>query len=170
TSNIDAAVLDAATRLIEGGAVLAPIVEQSLNRRPFSLVKLWGLVLPTVRLEERVIWATVSRLQLDAAGHAGVDAKLSSFLVTVDEADMSAVFAEKIEDGQAAVECSFRAKPGFNVSDLAFSFGGGGHPPASGCTILGELEQVAAQVVPALQQARRQQNLEAADMIRGQSA
>lgn len=48
------------------------------------------------------------------------------------------------------VECSFRAKPGFNVSDLAFSLGGGGHPPASGCTVPGTLDQVTAKVVPML--------------------
>ncbi|HXF64132.1 MAG TPA: DHHA1 domain-containing protein, partial [Caldilineaceae bacterium] len=56
-----------------------------------------------------------------------------------------------------AVECSFRAKPGFDVAQLAFSFGGGGHPPASGCTIPGALAEVTAQVIPALKAARRMQ-------------
>ena len=56
----------------------------------------------------------------------------------------------------SVVECSFRAKPGFDVAQAAFSFGGGGHPAASGCTITGKLEDVGAQVIPVLKQSRRQ--------------
>jgi oligoribonuclease NrnB/cAMP/cGMP phosphodiesterase (DHH superfamily) len=73
---------------------------------------------------------------------------MSSMLVSTIGADMSATFSEKVdEDGQPAVECSFRAKPGFNVSDLAFELGGGGHPPASGCTVSGSLAEVSERVV-----------------------
>ena len=38
------------------------------------------------------------------------------------------------EKGRSTVECSFRAKPGFNVGTVALALGGGGHPAASGCT------------------------------------
>ena len=50
-----------------------------------------------------------------------------------------------------------RAKPGFDVSRLAFSFGGGGHPAASGCTVKGTLPDVIAQVTPVMKAARRSQ-------------
>ncbi|MEZ4729176.1 MAG: DHHA1 domain-containing protein [Caldilineaceae bacterium] len=86
------------------------------------------------------------------------DGQLSSMLVTAVEADISATFTEKVDEtGQLAVECSFRAKPGFDVGSLAFQLGGGGHPPASGCTIPGTLPDVTAQVVAALKAARRRQ-------------
>ena len=71
---------------------------------------------------------------------------------------MSAVFSETVtHKGQPAVECSFRAKPGFDVSQLAYSYGGGGHPPASGCTLPGTLSEVMAVVVPAMKQTRQNQ-------------
>lgn len=159
TSNTDANVLDAAMRLMRGGADLAAITAQTLNRRPHSLIKLWGSVLSTVDLADGVIWATVSQAQFQASGYGSDnDLYLSSMLVATIEADMSATFAEKSDAaGQAVVECSFRAKPGFDVATLAFELGGGGHPPASGCTLPGTLGDVSRRVVGLLQDARRQQ-------------
>ena len=159
TSNTDANVLEAAMRLVQGGADLASITARTLNRRPFSLVTLWGSMLSDVHLEEGVIWATVSQEQFAAAGYdSDSELNLSSLLVSTIEADMSATFAEKrAEDGSPVVECSFRAKPGFDVATLAFSLGGGGHPPASGCTLPGPLQDVAQRVVGLLQDARRRQ-------------
>jgi phosphoesterase RecJ-like protein len=58
------------------------------------------------------------------------------------------------------VECSFRAKPGFNVGDLAFQLGGGGHAPASGCTLPGSLAEVVERVVALLIEERRRQKIE----------
>jgi phosphoesterase RecJ-like protein len=155
TSNTDAAVLETAMRLMRGGASLAQITQRTVNRQPFSLIKLWGLILPTVQLEDGVIWATADQTLFARAGMEVTDISLSSFLVTADEADMSAVLVEKLDgQGRSVVECSFRAKPGFDVAQLAFQFGGGGHPPASGCTVPGSLLQVVAQVIPALKAAR----------------
>ena len=155
TGNTTADVLEAAMRLIRAGADLADITEQTLNRRPFSAIRLWGLVLPAVQLDEHIIWTTISREQMAVAQHDGSDLQLSSWLITASEADISAVFLEKVdEQGRPAVECSFRAKPGFDVSGLAYALGGGGHPPASGCTLPGALDAVTAQVLPALKQVR----------------
>lgn len=159
TSNTDTDVLEAAMQLTRGGANLAQITAQTLNRRPYSMVRLLGLVLPHVQLEDHVIWVTVTQEQLAAAGQdpAG-DLGLSSMLIATVEADMSASFTEKSDEtGAPTVECSFRAKPGFDVSGLAFALGGGGHPPASGCTLPGTLPEVTAQVVAMLQTARREQ-------------
>jgi len=158
TSNTTPAVLETAMHLQEAGANLAAIVQRTLNRMPFSTLKLWGLVLPDVHLEDGVLWATVSREQISAAGQPNGETKLNSIFSTIIEADISAVLTEKIgKSGRSAVECSFRAKPGFAVGELALSFGGGGHPPASGCTVAGSLAEVVALVVPALKEARRQQ-------------
>jgi phosphoesterase RecJ-like protein len=159
TSNTGAEVLEAAMRLMQGGANLTTITQRTVNRRPFSLIRLWGLILPTVRLAEGVIWATADQACFAEAGHGlDDDIGLSGHLVTADEADISAVLTETRDAaGALAVECSFRAKPGFDVAELAFSFGGGGHPAASGCTIAGTLAEVEALVVPAAQAARRRQ-------------
>ncbi|MBK8048421.1 MAG: bifunctional oligoribonuclease/PAP phosphatase NrnA [Anaerolineales bacterium] len=161
TSNTTPEVLEAAMRLQRAGADLSMIVQRTLNRMPFSALQLWSLVLPSVQLEDGVLWGVVTRDQLRDAGQPNDDSKLNSIFATIIEADISAVFTEKIgKNGQPAVECSFRAKPGFNVGDLAFAFGGGGHPPASGCTLEGPTDQVVARVVAALKETRRRQALD----------
>jgi phosphoesterase RecJ-like protein len=158
TGNTTPDVLEAAMRLQRGGASLTDIVARTLDRLPFSTLRLWSLVLPTLQLADRVVWVTVSLEQLQAAGQSDREAKLSSVLASVVEADMSAVFTEKIgENGHPEVKCSFRAKPGFDVGTLALALGGGGHPAASGCTVAGTLDEGAGRVVPILQAARRQQ-------------
>lgn len=158
TSNTTPAVLETAMHLQEAGANLAAIVQSTLNRMPYSTLKLWALVLPGVQLEDGVLWATIRRDQIAAAGQPNDETKLNAIFATVNEADISAVFTEKIgKSGRFAVECSFRAKPGFAVGELALTFGGGGHPPASGCTIEGSLTDVLAMVVPALKETRRRQ-------------
>lgn len=156
TSNTTPAVLEAAVLLMKGGATLADIVARTLNRRSFRVFQLWGLVLSDLHLEDGVIWTTLTREQMTRAGTKD-DGQLSSMLVTASEAEISATFTEKVDEkGQLAVECSFRAKPGFDVGSVAFHFGGGGHPPASGCTIPGTLADVTPRVVAALKEAQRQ--------------
>jgi phosphoesterase RecJ-like protein len=158
TSNTTSAVLGAATRLMDGGAQLADITAQTLNRKPYRSLKLWGEVLPDAQLEERVLWVTVSPEQLAAAGACADDLELSSTLSSVAEADISATFIQKFDDaGAPVVECSFRAKPGYSVSDVAFALGGGGHPPAAGCTVPGTLDEAVPTIVAQLQAARAEQ-------------
>ena len=158
TSNTTPAVLEVAMRLQAGGANLPDIVQRTLARLPFAAIQLWSLVMPDAQLEDGVVWATVRRNQLQQVGLKDNDSRLNTIMSTIIEADISAVFTEKIGiSGQPAVECSFRAKPGFSVSELAFALGGGGHPPASGCTIEGPLDETIERVVHLLQDARRTQ-------------
>lgn len=158
TSNTTPEVLEAALQLQRAGANLAVTVQRTLNRLPFSTLPLWSRVLAGARLEAGVVWVTVSQAQLRAAGHADDDSRLNSILSSVNEADMSAVFTEKVNaQGAPTVECSFRAKPGFAVGDLAFQLGGGGHAPASGCTLDGTLDAAVARVAPLMIAARRSQ-------------
>lgn len=157
TSNTTARVMQAAMRLMDGGGDLVQIVDRTLRRTAFSMVKLWGEVLGQVQFADGVIWTSISIAQRNAAGVAAQDSDgIANHLITVIGADISATFTERIDaQGRAAVECSFRAKQGFDVSKIAFSLGGGGHPPAAGCTIVGQLDEVAARVVTLLQAARR---------------
>ena len=158
TSNTSPAVMETAVQLMRGGANLPDIVARTLSRRSYRVFQLWGVVLADLHLEEGVIWVTISREQLKRAGTNRDDGQLSSMLVTAAEADISATFTEKVDEtGQLAVECSFRAKPGYDVGALAFQLGGGGHPPASGCTLPGTLAEVSQRVVAALKAAHKEQ-------------
>ncbi len=157
TSNTDARVLAAATRLVEGGAPLSQIVADTLSTRTFASVRLWGAALADVQLEDGIIWAVLRRADRERIQARDEDGDgLASFLVTVKEADISATFTERLdEQGAPYVACSFRAKPGFDVSSVAVALGGGGHPPAAGCTLPGVAEDVVDRVITALRTARR---------------
>jgi bifunctional oligoribonuclease and PAP phosphatase NrnA len=165
TTNTTPDVLDTAMRLMQAGADLSEITENVFDQRPFSVLRLWGLVLDHARLEEGVIWATLPRLSLTMAGSlSDEDGSLSSVLIRTVGADMSATFLEKTDRlGAPAVECSFRARRGFDVSRIALQLGGGGHPQAGGCTVAGELDAVADHVVSLLITARREQRADRID-------
>lgn len=153
TPNTTPAVLETAMRLMRAGADLAAISEDMLDRRTFGALRLWGAVLDDVTMEQGVVWAGVSRQQLaDADARQGDDGSLSSLLIRTVGANISASFVEKTDhDGAPAVECSFRARRGFDVSSVALALGGGGHPGAAGCTVSGSLAAVIARVTPMLQ-------------------
>ena len=61
TSNVTPGVLAAAMRLMAAGADLYSITDRSLGRRPLSVMRLWGLALSQLRLEEGVLWVEVTR-------------------------------------------------------------------------------------------------------------
>ena len=143
--------LEIAQDLMSKGAPLAQIMAQTLNRRPYKEVELWKLALPSVRLRNGLIYATIRQCDLRQVGveRAG-DGGLVSYLVTVDQAKVSVVFKELPGE---KIEIGFRAKPGYDVASLAFQLGGGGHTLASGCTLDGDLQQVQDVVLPLARQA-----------------
>jgi phosphoesterase RecJ-like protein len=148
TDNVTPALLGKVMLLMQAGAPLAEIVDQAFNRRPFSLLRAWEKALATMRLEDGVIWAFLTRQARQEAGWPEADLQgLGNFLLAAEEANLSAVLVEK-DDGQ--VEVGLRARPPFDVSGVALAFGGGGHPQASGCTIDGPLEIAVERVVAAL--------------------
>ncbi len=152
TSNTTPAVLESAMRLMQGGANLNDITEKMLDRRPYSVLRLWGMVLNNVQMEDGVIWVSISQAQFAASGGDNrEDGSLSSMLIRTVDAKISASFIEKIdESGQPTVECSFRARRGYDISTVALALGGGGHPAAGGCTLSGTLSDAIAHVAPML--------------------
>jgi len=148
TNNVTAPVLGKAQRLMEAGAPLFEIVQRGLMTMPFADIQLWAAVLPTIRLEQGVVWIVIdqaTRQRVPASDRA--DSGLVSFLLSAEEACIAAIFREKA-DGQ--IELSLRAVPGYDVSKVAVGLGGGGHILASGATIDGPLDAVVERVLPLL--------------------
>ncbi|MDX1994411.1 MAG: bifunctional oligoribonuclease/PAP phosphatase NrnA [bacterium] len=158
TSNVTARTLQIAQHLMEAGASLTEVSEKTLDNRDFQVVTLWKHALTTVELYEGgVVIAQVTQDDIKRAGLLDTtDGGLVQFLIKVNQAMIAAVFKETPE---GRVELSFRSKPGFDVSKVAFSLGGGGHKQASGATIDGPLEAARKQVLPLLIQTARQGKL-----------
>ena len=150
TSNVTPETLHIATQLMAAGAPLPEIMARTLESKPYRTVELWKHALETVALHDQVVEAVVSQSALKAAGLDEVtDGGLVGLLSKVNEARVSVVFKE-LEDGR--VEISLRSKPGYDVAEVAFSVGGGGHKQASGATIDGPIEAARERILPLLHQ------------------
>lgn len=151
TSNVSPRTLQIAQDLMKRGASLTEITALTLDTRSFDSLLVWREALANLTLDDGVIYTTIPfdvfrRLHVDPS----LDLNLSSFLVKVDEAMVAATFKE-LHDGR--VELSFRAKLGFDVSQVAYTLGGGGHVQASGATINGPLDAAVSDVLPLLKDA-----------------
>ena len=147
TFNTTPRALRLAATLTEAGAPLGRILETALHNRSFAVVRLWGRALETVELEEGVVSVVNSkRMRTDLNGLVRAEG-LVSFLLSANEARIAIVFTELPE---GLVECSLRARPGFDVATLALELGGGGHTLAAGFTVAGKLNDVRADVVSRL--------------------
>jgi phosphoesterase RecJ-like protein len=148
TSNVTPQVMVAALRLMEAGASLPCIAFHSLDSRPTSAVRLWGAALSQLQIEDRVIWTSIPLATRRATGYTGNgDAGLASFLLSAEDADIAVVFVER-EEGD--IEVGLRAVAGFDVAQVAFQFGGGGHALAAGCNLPGPMAEAQSRLLAAL--------------------
>ena len=153
TSNVTAAEMECAQRLMAMGANLPDISQRTLATRPLKFMRLWGLAFGSAKLDGAVLWAEVTKKMRQTAGiRDDDDGGLVSQLIQAAEARVAAVFNE-LSDGR--IEVDFRARPPYDVAAVALSLGGGGHPQASGCTLPGPMTDVQARVLPLLQEASK---------------
>ena len=153
TSNVTPKVLTIASRLMELGADLHRITELTLGNRPLSIMRLWGLALSRLHLEDGILWAEVTREMREQAGVPDEDdGGLVSHLITAHEARVAAVFGE-LNDG--TIDLDLRATLPYEVASVALRLGGGGHPQASGAHLPGPLADAEQQVLTLLRAAAR---------------
>jgi phosphoesterase RecJ-like protein len=156
----------AALKLMEAGAQLPKVTDHVFNRRPFSDVCLWGKALNGVQLDGRIIWSQITQaMRQECASSEKGDAGLVNFLSTSDEADIAIVFVEQ-DDGLVKVE--MRSVPGVDVSAVALSLGGGGHPQAAGCTLDGDLNAARERVLTAVKEALSKSKAQSSKGNRGE--
>jgi len=148
TNNVSPQVLEAALRLMKAGASLPYVSLHALDSRPTAAVRLWGAALSQLQIEDHVIWTSIPLAVRQETGYTGTgDASLVSFLISAEDADAAAVFVER-DDGR--IDVGLRAKPGFDVAQVALQFGGGGHALAAGCTLPGPLDEAQARLLAVL--------------------
>ena len=145
TSNVNSEVLRKAASLMDLGADLGDIYRQELIAKSFREVHYWGHGLIKLEREDGLVWTSLTLADREKVGYAGNDdADLVNVLSSVKEAEIALIF---IEQTQNEVKVSWRARPGLDVSGIAFEFGGGGHAAAAGADITGSLEDVKHRVI-----------------------
>jgi phosphoesterase RecJ-like protein len=155
TDGVTANTLRIASSLVEAGADLQLVTMQGLKIKPLSTLRLWQLGLNNMKLENGLLWTSISNEDLKNIGYTNASsAGLVNILSDVYQAAMGVVLLE-MDDG--AVQVGFRCHPPYNVSELATNLGGGGHPLAAGCTLDGPLAKAESLVVQLSKEAIRQQ-------------
>ncbi len=148
TSSTTPDSLDVAQRMVRAGADLVDITNQAFNRRSLAMLSLWGRALAAAELRGGVVWTELPLDWLpDGNANGQMGSGLANLLNTVREARVAALFTEQ-DDG--LIDVSLRAKPGYDVSRVASEFGGGGHAPAAGCQVPGELRVVREAILDSL--------------------
>jgi len=145
TSNVKPSTLQMAAHLMERGADLATLYRRALVDRSFEAMRLWGAGLSRLERNGRLLWTTLTLDDRKAARYPGRDdADLINVLSTVEDADITIIF---VEQSKERVKVSWRAQPGFDVSKIAVSLGGGGHTAAAGAEIQGSMQEVQATIL-----------------------
>lgn len=146
TSNVDAEVLRKSAALMDLGADLSEIYSEGLVLKSYQAVRYWGSGLNRLQYEDGLVWTSLTLADRQAVGYPGNDdADLVNILSSVKEAMIALIF---VEQSQNNVKISWRAKPGIDVSGIAFEFGGGGHAAAAGADVEGTLFEVLERVIP----------------------
>lgn len=147
TNNMNPEAMRIAADLMEIGADLATLYKESLLDISYQAARFWGAGLSFIQLENRLLWTTLSLSDRKEAGYHGKDdADLINYLSSIKDADVAVIFVEQPDD---TVKVSWRSQEGYDVSKIASLFGGGGHAPASGAMINGDLESVKGKVLKA---------------------
>jgi len=145
TSNMTAQALRLAADLIDHGSDLPFLYNKALVQRSFEAARLWGAGLSLLTRQGPLVWTTLTLADRKAARYPGRDdADLVNILSSISDAAVALIF---VEQPNGRVKVSWRAQHGFDVSQIAVSFGGGGHPAAAGAEIEGDLESVQNRVI-----------------------
>ena len=145
TSNVNSTLMRKAGALMDLGADLSDIYRSELILKSFKSIRYLGAGLSKVQCEDGLVWTSLSLADRKKIGYPGNDdADLVNVLSAVQETQIALIFVEQSQD---KVKVSWRARPGLDVSEIAFKFGGGGHAAASGADVAGTLAEVQERVI-----------------------
>lgn len=145
TSNVNAEVLRKAAALMDYGAKLSDIYRSELVLKSYEAVRYWGAGLSRVQRQNGLVWTSLTLEDRKKSAYPGNDdADLVNVLSAVEGTKIALIF---IEQATHKVKVSWRARPGIDVSKIAFEFDGGGHAAAAGADIEGTLEEVKKRVI-----------------------
>jgi len=149
TPNVTPHTLRLAADLMEYGINLSDIYSRALVRRSVEAARYWGKGLNGLNQDGRMVWTTLTLKDRSEVKYPGNDdADLNNVISNLDGIDISVMF---VEQRPGHWKISWRAQQGFDVSAIAQSFGGGGHPPAAGAEMEGSFEEVSSKVLKATQ-------------------
>jgi len=136
-----------AAELVQAGAAPAQLYRALYERETLGRLRLRGTVLARATIETGGRLSHTHILQEDFARTGALPSDtedLVNLLLTVEGVEVALIFVEQ-RDG--AFKISFRSRGPLDCSQVAASFGGGGHKAAAGATLAGTFAEVQNQVL-----------------------
>jgi bifunctional oligoribonuclease and PAP phosphatase NrnA len=147
TSNVRPKTMRLAADLMEKGANLPELYHFGLMQRSYEAAQYWGAGLRKMEISDKILWTSLTLEDRKQSAYPGNDdADLVNMLSTIENIEVVLIFVEQKHD---RVKVSWRSNNGIDVSKIALSFNGGGHPAAAGADITGKLDEVASKVLGA---------------------
>ncbi len=138
-----------ASELIKLGVHPPKIAEKIYETKSMGDIELLSKALSTIAVSDdgKIAYLYVTKQMLE-------DTKMVpertdgfiNFARSIAGSEISIFFRQDVED-EGKVHVGFRSKGRANVNVLASKFGGGGHPKASGCLLIGDMPKIMNQVL-----------------------
>ncbi|MDP3791173.1 MAG: bifunctional oligoribonuclease/PAP phosphatase NrnA [Candidatus Omnitrophota bacterium] len=158
--NTSSATHEIAGELLGYGLDPALVSESVYERRSMEDMRLLALALGTLRVNKdgTVAYMEVTKEMLDKSGADLAKSEgLINYARSIDKVKVAVLFKEDLKD-RSKINISFRSKGNgetIDVNKIASAFGGGGHTKASGCIVMGSLEEAKKKVLAQVEKAMR---------------
>lgn len=141
-SNTSRSTLEAAGALIEKGIPFSKIIDESFYQKTYLQNKILGhcLLDSELELNGACIVSVLKQTEMQKYGVVGKDLDGIIDQLRITEGVEVAIFIYELEPDTYKV--SMRANGDVNVSEIAVSFGGGGHVKAAGATMQGDIAEI----------------------------
>ncbi len=144
-ANATVDAFETAGKLVQYGAKPDYVAKMCFERDSLEHLKLTGIALQRLEVQKNVGFSYITyedRVKLNAT-EEDMEGIIDA-LRKCGEIQVAVLFKEA---NPGEVRISFRSKDGIDVKSIAVKFGGGGHIPASGCTVKGNLHEVIETVI-----------------------
>ena len=141
-SNITPRTFDICRQCVDAGVKPPDVARTIFDSNTLGRLKLLGAVLSRLQLDDTGRVATIAvdeRLAADCGGTYEDTEGLINHPLTVKDIQ-AVVFFKEVGPGDWRV--SMRSKGNVDINAVAREFGGGGHKNASGCSAVGQLEEL----------------------------
>lgn len=135
--------------LIQKGISISDISNQIYEKMPLARLNLLQNALKTIKTKRKGqvswMWITIQMLNKTKTNKEYAEGFID-YLKTINGVKIAVLFKEERNKNEFRV--TFRSKdPSIHVNKLAHIFGGGGHPAAAGCSIIGKKNEVEKKVL-----------------------
>ncbi len=136
-----------ASKLIQLGAEIKPIIKYIFNNRNISSLKLWGKVFCKLSINsEGIAVSAITKDDIQSCSATYNDLSgVIDYINAIPEAKYTLLLTEK----ENMVKGSLRTQKEYNLDQIANKLGGGGHKKAAGFAIPGRIEsEVVWKIIP----------------------